>query len=298
MRYVARSSVVPVLSMLCVILVGRAPCAMAETASLTAVQDNTLYQYDPSNPDSLFNSNGIGNFFSAGCTFSRSQIQRGLLRFDFSGLPAGATVVPGTVQLNLYVLDVPKKDTSPRPFWLVPLTGLGQPWGEGNSLANLGSGAGSGAPAEPGDATWFHTQYNPPDHDQETFVPGGAGFWPQMGALGNDALDPWTLYGSPDGTAGGANGPLALSSGSMADAIQAWLQNPASNFGWIVLGDETVNSTSLSSKRGFATHEHTDPAYHPQLTFEYSVMAQAPEPASILPLLIGSILLLGYRRWR
>jgi hypothetical protein len=45
--------------------------------------------------------------------------------------------------------------------------------------------------------------------------------------------------------------------------VQSWLDNPAYNFGWLVLGDE---STIATSKR-FDTRESTSP---PVLTIEYT----------------------------
>lgn len=255
--------------------------ALGDIISLTPVADNTLFRYDPADPDAQLYSNGNGNFFSAGVTFSRSQIQRGLIRFDLGAVPVGASVVPGSARLRLYVIDAPKKDATLRPFWLVALDATNRRWGEGSSSANANvSGGGSGAPAEPGDATWFHTAYNPgaPDlHDSTTFDAGGPGYWNALGALGDGALDPWTAYGAPHGAAGPAGTYLVLESAALESDLAQWLNDPASNFGWIVLGDETIVSKDQSTKRGFASREHAFPEYRPVLTFEYRVV---PEPAA------------------
>jgi len=271
----------------------------AETAALRPVEDNTLFQHDPNDPNSSLNSNGRGNFFAAGATRSRGQLQRGLLRFDFSGIPAGATVLPGSAALRLYVVDAPRNDpTLTRPFWLVRLTGLAEPWGEGDSLIDMGSGAGKGTDAEAGDATWFHTQYLPGFHDPDTFIPGGTGYWSEMGALGDPPLDPWNDFGAPLGYAGQQGEFAVLSSAGaasdvMVDDINAWLAEPASNFGWIVIGDETVDDPDASSKRGFATREHATIAFRPLLTFEYTVV---PEPGTIALLVTAAGVALRWRR--
>ena len=55
----------------------------------------------------------------------------------------------------------------------------------------------------------------------------------------------------------------------VADA-QSWLDNPASNFGWLVLGDETGAATA----KRFDTRESASP---PILTIEFRVTA-SPRP--------------------
>ena len=49
----------------------------------------------------------------------------------------------------------------------------------------------------------------------------------------------------------------------MVADVQSWLDNPASNFGWLVLGDETDHRTT--AKR-FDTRESASP---PMLTIQY-----------------------------
>ncbi|NQT41616.1 MAG: hypothetical protein HQ581_29270 [Planctomycetes bacterium] len=161
----------------------RLPRARAELVSMTSSSDNTLYEHDPADPQSPLNSNGSGDFFSAGRNRNRSLLRRGLIQFDLSGIPDGAVIVPGTAALTLEVVDMPKKDTSgeARDFWLVRLD---HAWGEGASEANAGiSGAGSGASALEDDATWFHTMYDPAIHDPYNPNPADPGYWPQEGAL-------------------------------------------------------------------------------------------------------------------
>jgi hypothetical protein len=284
--------------------------ACGEPAVLYPIQDNTLYTYIPGDADNPFHSNGSGNFFAAGRTARKDQIQRGLILFDFAQIPTDQWVVPGTVRLDLYVVDFPKRDSNRRPFWFVPLAGLDQQWGEGPSEANIegasGSGAGSGAPAEAGDATWYHTVYDPAIHDEAAGQPRpfpdepSPGFWPLKGYLGDQPLDPQALYGDPDGWVDSASGFWAsFTSPRMESAINDWLRNPASNFGWIVLGDETVEGGDSSSKRGFASRENYDVDlgldFRPRLSFQY---APVPEPGSAVLLAIGGVLLLGWRRCR
>jgi hypothetical protein len=238
-----------------------------ESVTLEPIKDTTLYEYHADDPSTALNSNGSGDFFSAGRSLQRSQIRRGLLQFDLGAIPQSAVLVEGSIYLDLYVVDVPRKDASPRPIWLVaaPLAD----WGEGASATNAGvSGAGSGAPAELGDATWFHTRYDPAIHDGTSFEPGGTGFWQQPGALGDQPLDPWSLYGDPAGIVASEVGPIRLTGRSLEDDLRAWLAG-APQAGWIVVGDERITGDDQSSLRGFASREHLNVNFRPQLYFEY-----------------------------
>jgi hypothetical protein len=202
------------------------------------------------------------------------------LRFDLTGIPDNAIVTRAT--LNLYILDVPKKDNqSSRPFWLVRVPTLERAWGEGTSDSDFGgTGAGSGAPATQGDATWLHTSYDPSLHGSpptlNPFVANGPGFWPALGALGAGA---YIVTDPPAGiTHGGDLGLFSLSSESspsMVADINQWLSDPASDFGWILLGDESINDANHSSKRGFASSEYAILTRRPSLTVEFTLV---PEP--------------------
>jgi hypothetical protein len=266
------------------------PRTCAEPLSITSSKDNTVYEYDPADPKSRFNSNGHGNFFSAGRNYSKSLIRRGLIHFQLPSELAGAVVVPGTAQLTLKVVDMPWRDTTEesRDFWLVRLD---RNWGEGASEANAGvDGAGSGAAAMQHDATWLHTMYDPAIHDPRNPNPADPGYWPREGVLGNAPVDP-AVYGDPAGTVPAAPylGPVAFGSPAMEADINAWLADPGSNFGWLVLGDERVDDSTRSSNRGFASHENAD--HPPVLAFDYTIV---PEPSSAALLIVSLIVLL----WR
>jgi hypothetical protein len=241
--------------------------ANAVLLEFPALKDNTLLRYDPTDTQTSLNSNGSGNFFSAGRTLSRDEIRRGLIQFDLSSVPVNAQIVPGSVKLQLRVIGVPSNDSSSRPFWLA---GLANPWGEGASTATFGvSGSGRGAPAQPGDATWFHTSYNPNIHNTTDFVSNGAGYWTTKGAISNTFIaDPAAMFGAPAGIAGSVEGFIDFASPGMENDVEAWLANTATNFGWIVIGDEGVTGTNASSKRDFASREHVNPDFHPMLSFE------------------------------
>ena len=71
-------------------------------------------------------------------------------------------------------------------------------------------------------------------------------------------------------------GPYTWSSPGMVGDVQAWLDDPASNFGWVFLGNEA--ETNRTSKR-FDSREHGTPANRPQLEVQFTL----PEPPTPTP---------------
>ena len=138
--------------------------ADGESISLQPSKDNTLYEFDPTDPDSPLNSNGAGDFFSAGRTRSRGLLRRGLLQFDLSTIPAGAVVVPGTVALTLEVVDAP---CVIRPE--TPRVSASCRWNPNGVKVRLWPMRASAVPVAgecrtAGDATWLHAIHDPSLH--------------------------------------------------------------------------------------------------------------------------------------
>jgi hypothetical protein len=199
-------------------------------------KDNTLYQYVPADGDL---SNGAGFHFFAGEN-ALGEIRRSVLAFDIAGnIPPGSTIIAVSLSLNMSMTAFDTART-------IELHKLLADWGEGTSHA--GGGEGGGAPATPGDATWRHRFY-------DTI------FWSTQG--GDFSM---TLSASQ---AVGPIGVYTWSSTQMVADVQSWLDNPASNFGWLVLGDE---STATTAKR-FDTRESASP---PVLTIVYTEPTQSP----------------------
>src|SRR3954447_12316738 len=201
------------------------------TVDLNPSKDNTLYEYDPNLGDL---SNALGDHFFAGKTGQGTgSLRRGLLAFNVAGsIPSGSTITSASLTLNM------SKTISGTVT--VELHKLLADWGEGTSQASGEEGL--GAPATPNDATWRHRFYDNI-------------FWTTQGG---DFSATVSASQSVNGL-----GPYVWSSAQMVQNVQSWLDNPASNFGWLVLGDE---STSISSKR-FDTRESASP---PVLTIQYT----------------------------
>ncbi|HMB60158.1 MAG TPA: DNRLRE domain-containing protein, partial [Xanthomonadales bacterium] len=191
----------------------------ADTAVLEASTDATLYQTEVLEEDA---ANGSGSFIFTGVT-KDNLARRAVIRFDVAGaIPAGATI--DSVDLTLNVSRVP----NPTNLATVGLHRLNGDWGEGASDAPGEEGAGTAPTA--GDTTWRHT-----------FFPGS--FWTSPGgdfvgaasasiSIGDEAVYTWNS-----------------TAGMVAD-VQSWLDQPANNFGWIIVAneDETKNAKRFDSR--------------------------------------------------
>jgi hypothetical protein len=204
---------------------------IVETVRLAPAQDNTLYESEAGNI-----SNGAGEYLFAGQT-QRGELRRALLAFDLSAIPRSATVISATLTLTMS-----KTIAGETP---VTLHAAAAPWGEGASDA-LGD-EGAGAAAEPGDATWRHTFFN-----SDSWATPGGDF-----AATPSATTP--VAGSGAYTWAGA--------GLTAD-VAAWVRDPAVNFGWVLLGDETAPTTA----KRFDSRENV-PDVRPTLVVVYAVGA-------------------------
>ncbi|MFO1076475.1 MAG: DNRLRE domain-containing protein [Planctomycetota bacterium] len=188
------------------VLVAILPIARAQTTFVApCVADNTLYE---SITGSL--SNGAGPGLYVGVT-GQPGVRRALVRFDLSSLPTTAIVLSAEVRI-----------TTVQSAYAGPVQVFGhrvlQAWGEGTSVAP--GGGGGGTQATTGDATWLHTFYP-------------TSFWNNAG--GDFAQNPsFTILTQPFG-----NATSMLTNPLVAD-VQSWVQNPATNFGWLLKTSEAT----------------------------------------------------------
>lgn len=218
--------------------------ALADSASLAPAKDNTLY-FDPEG----MLSNGAGAYFFSGAT-SGFGPRRGLLAFDIAGsIPAGSTI--NSVSLTLHVS---RTQFGTSTMSLHPALAN---WGEG--VSDAGDPGGAGTTAEAGDATWLNTFYS-------------TAFWTNPGGDFSAAPSGSTSVGDIGFYTWG-------STPAMVADVQSWLNNPAANFGWVLLGDETGFQTA----KRFDSRENTDPELRPVLSISYTI----PEPATLALLTLG-----------
>lgn len=223
-------------------VLGAAAPASAAQRTLFPSQDNTLIQ---DAAGSL--SNGRGPDLFVGMTHA-SSIRRALVQFDVAGVvPAGAHIDSVWLVMTL----TRTIDPDPRP---VALHRVQASWGEGTSNSGGGQlGGGGGAPATLGDATWLHRSFD----TQHWTAPGGdyAAAASGQAAIGNaTTLGEHFTWGS--------------SAGMVAD-VQAWLDTPAANFGWLLKGDEAA-ALGVPTARRFASREAEAEANRPRLVVVFS----------------------------
>jgi hypothetical protein len=212
--------------------------AIAQLANINPIKDNTLYEFDAAEGDV---SNALGNHFFAGAT-GTGELRRGVLAFDIAGnVPAGSTILGVTLSLNMSRTPTGTART-------VELHKLLADWGEGTSVAP--GEEGEGAPATTNDATWRHRFF-----DTIFWTTEGGDFSATVSA--SQSVGPVGVY--------------TWSSSQMRADVQSWLDDPVSNFGWLVLGDE---SEIVTAKR-FDTRESASP---PVLTIQFRPPGPRPTP--------------------
>lgn len=233
---------------------GRSHAAVV-TMELAPSADTTIFE------ESASSASGAGAFAFVGNT-AGGVARRSLLRFDLSSIAPNSTVVSAT--LSIYVNRISSGLESAETSAHRVLAD----WGEG---ASDGGDGGGGAAALAGDATWSHR------------------FW--------DTTTLWASAGGDFAAAPSAVTNLAPAGASvwsgtgLAADVQAWIDAPSSNFGWILIGDEDVRSAHR-----FYASESTATSVRPMLRIE---VAPIPEPSTYAMLGIGTVLVglaLGRRR--
>lgn len=218
-------------------LIVLAPAAHAEVVTLAPAKDNTLYE---SATGSI--SNGAGDHFFVGRTdvISSGSIRRGLIAFNVaSAIPAGAVITRVDLTLNMS-----RTISGLQP---VSLHRLLADWGEGTS--NAFGQEGGGTTATNGDATWIHRFFNTTNR------------WTGPGAAGDFAITPSTTV-----QVGAIGSYIFLSTSRMVADVQGWLDNPATNFGWILIGNESA----LATAKRFDSRTNLISSARPRLTVEFT----------------------------
>lgn len=225
---------------------------LAATVTLAAERDATIFE---NNPD---NASGAGNGLFAGLN-GAGFILRGLIAFDLAGIPHGSTIQ--SVSLTLYLGQAagsgggtPGGGTETST---IDLHRTLAPWGEGATQdhdppTDSLSMAGQGEESLPGDVTW-----------NDRFF----------------AADPVALWTTPGGDFASAvssslqinrsvNDPFTWpATATLISDVQGWLDNPASNHGWMLVNADEATSSNF---RAFYTSDVATLSRRPQLTIAYA----------------------------
>ena len=227
------------------LLAGTSLC-FSDTVTLRPVADTALYQNEPDNnlggeftiPVGATETNNAGGF----------DINRGLVKFDIAAaVPSNASI--SSVMLSVTVVRVPAAAT-PDTDSIFSLQRMLRIWGEGTNQSNIGSP--SGSLAEAGQATW-----------KARFYPNV--LWSVPGAA---APVDFTNTVSATTFIRGTNTYTFNSTSILVADVQAWLNNPTANFGWILRSENEIKEFT---NRRFASREDTTNA--PSLLIEYSLPA-------------------------
>lgn len=217
------------LGLVCALAIGAT--AIADTVTVSASKDNTLYE------DFLGRfSNGAGRYCFVGYT-GGGFIRRGAHQFDVAGsIPDGSTINSATMKLHMSRTTSGAQTLNMHRFLA--------DWGEAGSVASGQEGGGGAALV--GDVTWLHGFFNTTLWTNE-----GGDFEPAASA---------TL--SVNGI-----GFYSWTSAQLAVDVQDMLDNPAGNFGWILIGDEFGSETA----KRFDNKENGSPLNSPALMIDFTL---------------------------
>jgi hypothetical protein len=212
----------------------------ADTTNLFPVEDTALRSSAPDNNFGAVNPLPLGV-----STFGTSR-NRMLLKFDVSGIPANATITSATVRVTV-VMD-------PNPAANFSLHRVLKDWTEGNKTGTTSFGAA----ATSGEATW-----NSRMHLIAPWAAGG-------GLSGTD------FAATASATTNLSAGTKDFTSAELISDVQSWLENPGTNYGWILIATGEPNNTG----KQIASRE--DSINRPVLVVGYSTpVAPPPQPPQI-----------------
>ncbi len=237
--------------------------ALADTQTFAPIADATIFNFFgcPPAPNGECGS-GLGDRLYFGDTVSFGE-RRGLLRFDLTSIPAGSTITAATLSLTLVRARADNSTVSVRR--------LLQPWSEGPSIFTRGSGV----PALPGDVTWL-TRTFATTPAQPWITPGGD-FVPTISSsqvVGGVVFPVLSV-------------PYAFVGTQLAVDVQNWVNQPSTNYGWIILG--SVGASGQSVAKAFASREHLVPSERPSLTVTFTPTAPISEDIPIPAWALGAL---------
>ncbi len=249
----------------------------ASMITLSAEQDATLLGGNDATSNASLADPGI--FVG---TDGADNPKRGLIEFDIAGssIPADSIITGVTLQLTVGQVAGSGGGSGggSGSAETISLFNESQSWGQPTNVAGSTSfsGTGHGAAPHTGDATWNYAFYT---------------------------ATPWTIAGGDwsssltdiaDASVTGTLTSFTWSSTAMVADVQSWLNNPTTNFGWIIKNANETTATDFRafwSAQGAAADNNSSLA--PILTVTY-----VPEPLSLSLIAIVAPVLLCRRQRR
>ncbi len=213
--------------------------------TITSNKDNTINE---SPAGVLANSTGL--IYVGNVAKTDSITRRGLVQFDLSAIPSGATVDSVKLVMSLQA----------SANMTIEMYSVSANWGEGTSY----SGGGLGVAPTTNDVTWLHSFYS----GTTWTTPGGD-------------YDATMAFSA---TITSIDTEVTFSSDNMKSNVAAWVSGSASNYGWLLKSsDETTASKGVIAKlysKETATTEAQKPTlyvYYTSTTTETALVEGIPE---------------------
>eukprot|EP00050_Salpingoeca_kvevrii_P008497 m.303237 g.303237 ORF g.303237 m.303237 type:complete len:224 (-) comp15761_c0_seq1:73-744(-) len=150
-------------------------------------------------------------------------------------IPADSTI--HNVNVTVFLDHSPSDD-----LVTVRLHRVQKAWGTGTSFGY----SGQCAPATADDTTWLHTFYP-------------SAFWTKPGG-------DMSAQSSADTVMGPAGAYYSFVDPQLVSDVSQWLRSPDTDYGWMLVGDESRNRTA----RRFSSFRHNTTAWRPTIIIDYS----------------------------
>jgi len=221
---------------------------------ITAAVDTTLRQDQTGDNFGAFNRMWVGN--GGPDKTPTAPLRRGLLEFDLSAVPAGATINSATLTMQCTNFHTLAQN--------IRLHRALVDWGEG-----VKTGKGGGA-ATAGEASWTNR------------ITGTAAWGAAGGLAGTDYVAAYSAQKNVTGT-----GSFIWDSAGLLADVRNWYTTPSTNYGWFLISDQEGAAGEVVR---FATSEDTGtaPSIKPLLTIDYTLaspslfgVSSGPTPATL-----------------
>ncbi len=215
----------------------------ADEVVITPIRDGSIGTTYQTIDDATCSNAGM--FLFAGSTFFAGP-RRVLMTFDIaSNVPAGATI--DAVELSLFLDRAPPGS----PAVNLGLHALNADWGEGASSSDGMGAGGLLSTATPGDVTWVYRFF-----PVATWTNNGGDFDPtaSSSAMVSTTLGDFVWNSTPD---------------LVAD-VQGWLDDPSTNFGWMLKQPDDLVMPNTGLARRFFARESAEASRRPRLRITFT----------------------------